>query len=156
MKRLFFAVGVSLLAAAGRAFGADTGYTPFVLGTLNGWPADVVLLNGGGSGGAFAARVFVDDGARGVVDLGVVNAEGGDGLNAFFSDGTLYFTNRARLPGECHTCASHVAVQRLHLRNHKLVNDGVITVDAPTTQSYASYISEIKLRATVAYKKRGY
>ena len=124
-----FAGSLSVLVTPVRAVGADAGDTPFILGTLSGRPADVVLLYGGGSGGAFAARVFVLDGGRGVVDFGTIGAQGGDSLRAFFSDDTLYFMNAARLPGECHACASHVAVQRLHLQNHKLVNDGVVTVD---------------------------
>lgn len=89
--------------------------SPFITGLLGQWPAVALLMQGSGRGGAFDARVFIDDGGRSVVDFGVVKADGGDNLTAFSAKGTLYFENRVRLPGQSQAeAAQHLAIQRAY------------------------------------------
>jgi hypothetical protein len=79
----------------------------------------------------------------------------GNNLWAFFSGGMLYFENRAPLPGQCHACGGeHMAIQRLRFVDHHLVNDGTITVVAPTSQ--ATYDADLRARAIRAFRDRGY
>ncbi len=131
-------------------------YSPFIKGHLQQWPAVVLILEGGGSMGADSARVYVDDGSMGVQDLGLVNADGGDNLWAFFAGGMLYFENRAPLPGQCHACgAEHMAIQRFKFVNHRLAKDGsTITVEAPKSQ--ATYDADLQAIATKAFRDRKY
>lgn len=161
MKRVLCLVVVLhlLLSMQVRAVAADD-YSPFIKGNIKNekgmlWPAVVLIMETGGSMGAGTARVFVDDGASGVVDMGTVEADGGDNLWAFFSGGTLYFQNRVQLPGQSHAeGALHLAIQRAHLVNHRLKFDQTITIEAPTSQT--TFFADVRARADQAIRKRGF
>jgi hypothetical protein len=111
------------------------------VGRTTSFEAAAIVMLGGGSGGAFDARVFADVGGQGIVDFGTVRpvspSSDGDRMDAFFADGFLYVDNALYLPGECHACSTHSAVQRFLIRKPEigpptLVREGIAVVTPPT------------------------
>jgi hypothetical protein len=147
LLRSLCSIGLCAAVTLGAQSAGAAEFTPFISGSVDGHAAEVILVMGGGSGGAFSADVFVDAGMYGVVETNVSVVDG-SGLSAFFDHGKLYFINAIHLPGECEACSRATAAQQFSFNGQKLEREDVLSViDAGTKGDPRPSIEQAVLKA---------